>query len=148
MDIKELNIIITAVKLQRSRLIIICGVGKENLKQQCSVKYGIKNINISQALAKKLLSIPSARRSMRVQRCLTEILRRFDDEILWLDRIQLLFYPELKFDTVQFFQNASRNKTLLLAWEGTYKNNKLIYAEPGHPEYKVFSEIDPYLFRG
>ena len=47
MDIEELNSIITAVKLQRSRLIIICSVGKENLKQQCSVKYGIKNINIS-----------------------------------------------------------------------------------------------------
>lgn len=144
MTTEEFNDIITAVKLRRSRLVIICGgeAVKEKLRRQSSAKYGIRSISISSALAKKLLHVPNASRSIRVHRCLTGILNRFDDEVLWLHRMQLLFYPELKFNPVQFFQNASRNKTLVLSWEGAYKNSKLIYAEPGHPEHRVFSEID------
>jgi hypothetical protein len=60
--------------------------------------------------------------------------------------MQLLFHPELEFDPIQFFQNVSRNKTIILLWDGEYKNNKLIYAKPGHQEYRVFSEIDAQIF--
>jgi len=142
MDIKRLNKIIDTAKLQRSQLIIIYGSDKEKLMKQNNDKYCIENVNISLELSKKLINIPNTKRSTRIHRCLTEILRKFNSDVLWIDRIQLLFHPELEFDPIQFFRSASRNMTIILSWDGVYKNNKLIYAEPGHHEYRMFSEID------
>jgi hypothetical protein len=146
MDIERLNKIIDAAKLQRSQLIIICNPNKEKLIKQNNNKYCIQNVNISLELSKKLLDIPMKKRSNHVRRCLAEILHKFNSDILWIERIQILFHPELEFDPIQFFQNASRNITIILLWDGEHKNNKLIYAEPGHQEYRVFSEIDAQIF--
>jgi hypothetical protein len=146
MDIERLNKIIDSAKLQRSQLIIICNPNKEKLIKQNNNKYCIQNVNISLELSKKLLDIPMKKRSNHVRRCLAEILHKFNSDILWIERIQILFHPELEFDPIQFFQNASRNITIILLWDGEYKNNKLIYAEPGHQEYRVFSEIDAQIF--
>jgi hypothetical protein len=146
MDIERLNKIIDSSKLQRSQLIIICNPNKEKLIKQNNNKYCIQNVNISLELSKELIVIPKTKRSTRVRRCLAEILHRFNSDVLWIERMQLLFHPELEFDPIQFFQNVSRNKTIILSWDGEYKNNKLIYAKPGHQEYRVFSEIDAQIF--
>jgi len=146
MDIERLNKIIDSSKLQRSQLIIICNPNKEKLIKQNNNKYCIQNVNISLELSKELIVIPKIKRSTRVRRCLAEILHRFNSDVLWIERMQLLFHPELEFDPIQFFQNVSRNKTIILSWDGEYKNNKLIYAKPGHQEYRVFSEIDAQIF--
>jgi len=146
MDIERLNKIIDSSKLQRSQLIIICNPNKEKLIKQNNNKYCIQNVNISLELSKELIVIPKTKRSTRVHRCLAEILHRFNSNVLWIERMQLLFHPELEFDPIQFFQNVSRNKTIILSWDGEYKNNKLIYAKPGHQEYRVFSEIDAQIF--
>lgn len=146
MDIERLNKIIDTAKLQRSQLIIICGPNKEKLMKQNNNKYCIQNVNISLELSKELMDIPKTKRSNRVCRCLAEILHKFNSDILWIERMQLLFHPELEFDPIQFFQNASRNITIILSWDGEYKNNKLIYAKPGHQEYRVYSEIDAQIF--
>jgi len=148
MDIEKLNEIIDAVKVQRSQFIILCGsyLKKEKLIKQKNNNYFIKKINISLELSKKLKEIPRPKRSTYLHKCLTKILHKFNSDVLWVERMQILFHPELKFDPIQFFQNASRNRTIILSWDGEYKNNKLIYAEPGHQEYRVFSEIDAQIF--
>jgi len=146
MDIERLNKIIDAAKLQRSQLIIICSPNKEKFMKQNNNKYCVRNVNISLELSKELMDIPKTKRSNRVRRCLAEILHKFNSDVLWIERMQLLFHPELEFDPIQFFQNVSRNKTIILSWDGEYKNNKLIYSKPGHQEYRVFSEIDAQIF--
>ncbi len=148
MDVEKLNEIIDDVKVQRSQFIILCGSysEKEKLIKQKNNKHSIKRINISLELSKKLKEIPRPKRSTRVHKCLTKILHKFNYDVLWIERMQLPFHPELEFDPIQFFQNVSRNKTIILSWDGEYKNNKLIYAKPGHQEYRVFSEIDAQIF--
>ncbi|MEA3314137.1 MAG: BREX-3 system P-loop-containing protein BrxF [Caldisericota bacterium] len=146
MDIERLNEIIDAAKLQRSQLVIICNPNKEKLTKQNNDKYCIQNVNISLELSKKLMDIPKTKRSTHVRRCLAEILHKFNSDVLWIERMQILFHPELEFDPIQFFQNASRNIIIILSWDGEYKDNKLIYAKPGHREYRVFSEIDAQIF--
>jgi hypothetical protein len=146
MDIERLNKIIDSSKLQRSQLIIICDPNKAKLMKQNNKKYCIQNVNISLELSKELMGIPKTKRSNRVRRCLAGILHKFNSDVLWIERMQLLFHPELEFDPIQFFQNASRNITIILSWDGEYKNNKLIYAKPGHQEYRVYSEIDAQIF--
>ena len=148
MDIEKLNEIIDAVKVQRSQFIILCGSypEKEKLINHKNNKYSIKKINISLELSKKLKEIPRPKRSIYLHKCLNKILHKFNSDVLWIERIQLLFHPELEFDPIQFFQNAGRNKTIILSWDGEYKNNKLIYAKPGHQEYRVYSEINAQIF--
>lgn len=145
MDIKSLNNIISTAKFQRSQLIILCGAGSEKIMKKYQDKYEIETINISLELSKKLINIAREKRSIRVYRYLTEILKKCNSNLLWINRMQLLFHPELEFEPIAFFQNASRNKVIILSWNGIYKNNKLIYAEPGHQEYRVFSEIDAQI---
>ena len=146
MDIEKLNKIIDSSKLQRSQIIIIRNPNKEKFMKQNNNKYCIQNVNISLELSKELMDIPKTKRSNRVRRCLAKILHKFNSDVLWIERMQILFHPELEFDPIQFFQNVSRNKTIILSWDGEYKNNKLIYAKPGHQEYRVFSEIDAQIF--
>jgi len=146
MDIEKLNKIIDSSKLQRSQIIIIRNPNKEKFMKQNNNKYCIQNVNISLELSKELMNIPKRKRSNRVRRCLAKILHKFNSDVLWIERMQILFHPELEFDPIQFFQNVSRNKTIILSWDGEYKNNKLIYAKPGHQEYRVFSEIDAQIF--
>jgi len=146
MDIEKLNKIIDSAKLQRSQIIIIRNPNKEKFMKQNNNKYCIQNVNISLELSKELMNIPKRKRSNRVRRCLAKILHKFNSDVLWIERMQILFHPELEFDPIQFFQNVSRNKTIILSWDGEYKNNKLIYAKPGHQEYRVFSEIDAQIF--
>ena len=142
MNVKKLNKIIDAAKFQYNRLIIICGPGKEKLMKQYLDKYYIENVNISLELGKKLINIPNTKRNIHIHKCLTEIIHKVNYDVMWINRMQLLFHPELRFDPIQFFQNTSRNTTIILSWDGVYNNNKLIYAEPGHHEYSTFSEIN------
>jgi hypothetical protein len=146
MDIEKLNKVIDSAKLQRSQLIIICNPNKEKFVKQNNNKYCIQNVNISLELSKGLMDIPKTKRSARVHKCLAKILHKFNSDVLWIERMQILFHPELEFNPIKFFQNVSRNKTIILSWDGEYKNNKLIYAKPGHQEYRVYSEIDAQIF--
>ena len=56
--------------------------------------------------------------------------------------IELLFHAALKTDPMRLFKNISRNKTLIVAWNGVIKDNYLIYAAPGHPDYKKYPTND------
>jgi len=36
----------------------------------------------------------------------------------------------------------SRNKTLVASWNGKFHDGVLSYAEPDHPEYKSYRDVD------
>lgn len=52
----------------------------------------------------------------------------------------VLFEPSLQQEPLALLQELSRNKSLIVAWGGSYdeQNRLLIYAEPGHPEYRCY----------
>ena len=55
-----------------------------------------------------------------------------------LDNIEILFDPIFKTEPLQLLKQCSRNKTLIISWNGTVENNRLIYAIPSHPEYRSY----------
>ena len=52
----------------------------------------------------------------------------------------MLFDSTLKQDPLRLLQHASRNRTVVAAWTGTFANGYLSYAAPDHPEYRRYGE--------
>jgi hypothetical protein len=55
-----------------------------------------------------------------------------------LDNTEILFDISLKHDPLRLLQNLSRNRTLVVAWNGRAIKDSLIYATPDHREYRKY----------
>ncbi len=75
---------------------------------------------------------------MQAPHLLEDILQKAEKDIVILDNLELLFDPVLKQDPLRLLQGLSRKRTIVAAWNGITKNDSLIYAEPGHPEYRRY----------
>ena len=71
-------------------------------------------------------------------RILAQIINGYPEPVLTVDNIELLFEPSLQQEPLALLQELSRNKSLIVAWGGSYDEQRrvLTYAEPGHPEYR------------
>jgi hypothetical protein len=85
-----------------------------------------------------LLDLTERQRSLHVPRLLSEIVGRGGDQVVLLDNIELLFDVSLKQDPLRLLQGISRNRTVVAAWNGMVADRFLIYARPGHPEYRRY----------
>ena len=65
-------------------------------------------------------------------------------EVTLLDNIEILFDVNLKQDPLRLLQGISRNRTVVAAWNGTIEGNHLVYAIPGHTEYRRYP-LQDYL---
>ena len=63
-----------------------------------------------------------------------------------LDQIEILFDPELQIDPFRFIRTLSHSQLILLSWPGTCDPSRLIYARPGHPEYRVSPIGDTLIY--
>ena len=52
-----------------------------------------------------------------------------------LTHVEILFTPDLETDTVRMLLSLCRNKKICIVWPGTIQSGRLIYADPGFPEY-------------
>jgi hypothetical protein len=62
-----------------------------------------------------------------------------------LDNTEILFDPVLQQDPLRLLQQVSRNRTIVAAWNGKFEGGTLIYAEPDHPEYRKYYEVDALI---
>ncbi len=99
-------------------------------------------VNINLELSRRLLELTQRQRPLRVQRLLEDIIGNTDDRVVFLDRIEILFDVSLKLDPLRCLQGLARNRTVIAVWNGSFENNYLVYAEPGHPEYRRYQKND------
>jgi hypothetical protein len=80
----------------------------------------------------------SPRERMRtVARTFRALLRPYHQQMVFLDRMALLFLPELHLNPLQLLSETSRTLCpLVAAWPGQWDGTTLTYAAPGHPEYQ------------
>ena len=114
------------------------GSGKTDTLLRMNAAKGYHYINLNLELSRILLDISVEERPSFIQKCIMDLLPPAEDIIL-LDNTELLFTPELQIDPLRLFQIISREKTLIVSWNGTYNKNTLTYAEPNHPEYKTYT---------
>lgn len=140
MDITTIQKHIDVASNQYNRLVFLVGPpgsGKSRLFRQLE---NAEYINLSQELANVLLPIPHVDRALYVNDALREIVSSRREHLLVLDNIELLFLPELQINPLGAFERLSRNRTLVVAWTGNYDGKQLTWAEPGHPEYRVYDD--------
>lgn len=128
------------------RLILLVGgkeTGKTVVLKELSRELGVPVLNINLSLSGELLELTAKQRALR----LPEIFGRVTDDAanpLLLDNLEILFDDQLKQDPLRLLQNISRNRSVVASWNGCITRGKLVYAEPGHAEYRSY-DIDDVM---
>ena len=130
---------------QYYRLVIVAGVpgsGKTAMTQSLATARGYPLINVNLELSKRLLDLTRVQRSRQVERLLKEVIASVTGDVVILDNIELLFDTALELEPLRSLQGASRNRTIVATWNGSFNNGTLMYAEPGHPEFVPFKQTE------
>lgn len=133
------------------RLIIIvapAGAGKTTALQDIHERTGAPMINVNLELSYRMLELTGRQRALQLPRLLSEIVHASGGDLVLLDNIELLFDVSLKQDPLRLLQGLSRNKTLVVAWNGAIDGEHLVYARPDHPEYKRYPVRDLLVVYG
>jgi len=123
------------------RLIVLAapaGAGKTAALQKIHQRLHAPLININLELSRQMLDLTERQRALRAPQLLRDILDAAANDVVLLDNIELLFDASLKQDPLRLLQGLSRNKTVVVAWNGSTDGKFLVYAAPDHPEYKKY----------
>jgi hypothetical protein len=130
---------------QYFRLVILAGVpgsGKTAALQSTAHQAGCQIVNVNLELSKKMLELTRTQRSRHVERLLKEVIAAAPGDVVLLDNLEILFDTGLEVEPLRLLQISSRNRTVVASWSGTYVGGTLTYAEPGHPEFIQFKQVD------
>lgn len=130
---------------QYFRLVILAGgpgSGKTAALQSIAHQAGCQIVNVNLELSKKMLELTRTQRSRQVERLLKEVIAAVPGDVVLLDNLEILFDTGLEVEPLRLLQISSRNRTLAATWNGTYAGGTLTYAEPGHPEFVQFKQVD------
>jgi hypothetical protein len=123
------------------RLMIVAaptGSGKTRTLQEVHKQTGAPLINVNLELSRLMLDLTERQRSLQLPRLLGEMINEIKENTILLDNIEILFDVALKQDPLRLLQGLSRNKTIVVSWNGSIENDFLAYAVPGHPEYRRY----------
>jgi hypothetical protein len=127
------------------RLVLVVGqarTGKTQLLQAAVAAYAWPLINLNQRVSENLLELTQRQRALRLPSIVGKVLSSAGSNIILVDNIELLFSPDLQQDPLKLLQGAARNRTIVASWPGLLSGRQLTYAEPSHPEYRRYPELD------
>src|SRR5208283_3486806 len=111
------------------RLVLLAGpqgTGKTAVLQALAKENQNPLINVNYQLCKGMLELTRNQRTRQVERLFKAVVGSGTGDVVLL-RLLLA---------------ASRNQTLVASWNGTYKDGTLTYAEPGHPEFVQYKQVE------
>jgi hypothetical protein len=124
------------------------GAGKTDTLKAVQEKTSAPLLNVSLELSKRLLELTERQRKLQASRVLGQLVSdaaaASEEDVepgsgtVLLDNIELLFDASLALDPLRLLEEISRNWTLVVAWPGQVEGGWLLYARPGHPEYRRY----------
>jgi adenylate kinase family enzyme len=138
---QKLQDLITLAHDSFYRLVLVIGPsgsGKTEMLKRLEVDSGCTYINLNLELSSRLIDLSEKQRGMQVKPLIADILDTVSGAIL-LDNIEILFDSALQQNPLLLLQGLSRNRTLVVSWNGSIKDGSLTYAEPGHPEFRKYA---------
>jgi DNA polymerase III delta prime subunit len=130
---------------QYFRLVILAGLpgsGKTTALQSMAQRLGCQVVNVNLELSKRMLELTRSQRSRQVEPLLKSVIAAAPGEVVLLDNLEILFDTGLEVEPLRLLQVSSRNRTVVASWSGTFVDETLTYAEPGHPEFVQFKKVD------
>jgi hypothetical protein len=89
-----------------------------------------------------MLELTRSQRTRQVERLFKAVVAAVAAEVVLLDNLEVLFDPGLEVEPLRLLLNASRNQTLVAAWNGSFRDGTLAYAEPGHSEFAQYKQVE------
>ncbi len=138
--LKILQALNEAERLYHRLVLLVGGVGsgKTTILQDVSKQLDVKLINTNLELSKLLIEMTGKQQTLQLPKLLENLVNCGEKNIV-LDNIEILFDVTLQQDPLRILQTISRNRNIVVSWNGFVENGKLIYAEPGHPEHKSYA---------
>ena len=99
-------------------------------------------VPINVEMAKKLSAVKPNRRTMRMEQCFQQVLSSLPDNVVIRD-FDVMFNPDYAVDVLKIMSSTAKVKAFRVIWPGRCEDGRLIYAEEGYCDYKVF-EISKY----
>jgi predicted AAA+ superfamily ATPase len=131
------------------RLVLLLGEtgsGKTGILRDIAEEFGSSVVNVNLALSGELLELTAKQRSLRLPGILDQIADQAQSPVV-LDNLEILFDKDLQQDPLRLLQSLSRNRVVVASWNGTMHSERLIYAEPGHPEYRSYESVDALIVK-
>ena len=99
-------------------------------------------IALNVSIAEKLISAKPSRRSFKLPSIIDSTVAELPENSTIKD-FDVLFNPDYQIDVLQLLIAACRKKEFAILWPGTYSDGKLIYAETGYSDFKIY-DLDKY----
>jgi len=119
-------------------LVAPSGGGKTGILRGVAERIDAPLLNLNLELSEKLLDLTQRERALKLPTMVEEVLRDRLGTAL-LDNIEILFDVSFKQDPLRLLQKLSRYRTIVASWNGTVDGDHLVYAQPGHPEFRRYS---------
>ena len=132
------------------RLVLVVGpVGSEKTTALRDVAERIDAplVNVGLELSRRLLDLTERQRRIRAPELLGRIVTETASDIVLLDNVELLFDVALHQNPLGLLQRLSRRRTVVATWNGSMEDGHIVYAVPGHPEYRRYP-VDGFLVVG
>ena len=126
---------------QYHRLVLLVapsGAGKTAALHEVHERIAAPLVNVNLELSRRMLDCNERQRALQASRLLTEVVGVAAGDVVLLDNIEILFDVSLKQDPLRLLQGISRNKTVVAALSGAINDKHMVYAAPGHPEFKRY----------
>jgi hypothetical protein len=127
------------------RLILLvapAGAGKTAALQEVRKRTSAPLINVNLELSQRMLDLTERQRALQLPHILAKIVDASATDVVLLDNTEVLFDVSLKQDPLRLLQGISRNKIIVASWNGSYDGKNIVYAMPGHPEYRRYPVRD------
>ena len=113
-------------------------MGKTYALRELAEWIGAPLINVGVELSRRLLDLAEWQRPIRVAPLLERIVAETAGDVVLLDNIEVLFDVALHRNPLRVLQDLSRRRTVVAAWNGATEDGHVLYAVPGHPEYRRY----------
>jgi hypothetical protein len=123
-------------------LVAPAGAGKTSVLNGIHAQTGAPLVNVNLELSRHMLELTERQRALQLPRLLTEILAPSTTNLVLLDNLEVLFDVSLKQDPLRVLQGLSRSNAVVATWSGSIVGENLVYATPGHAEYKRYAMRD------
>lgn len=102
-------------------------------------------LSVGRELSTVLLSETPQLRSRAARQWMKTHLREMAPGPVLCTSIDLLFEPTLRLDPLALMRDVSRVTRLVVTWPGSYVDNVLAYAVPGHSHYRTWRRPEVFI---
>lgn len=96
-------------------------------------------IALSEQLCGHLLPLSRRERALKTPDIIVQMINSTGSDVVWLDRIQILFEPSLELDPLRQLQELARLKPIIAIWPGQITKQFLTFSNPGKSDYQSYS---------